>query len=172
MATSRCSSRGALRPSSSNWRESLMAHMLASHLSVGVLGKGFPSPITQSLFSSGMFRLPLSDGSRRRRLMFPDVKGRTLATHFFLVESPRLYGAFFMVDLHPQARVLLASLLFLHMVPSVPYGLFLGRAGERSNTLASAVNAIAHTSTIIPYGSPFLARKRNPLSVSSGPARG
>ena len=54
--------------------------------------------------------------------MFPDVKRVTLAIHLFLVAGLGLDGAFFMVDLNPQARVLLAFLPFPHMVPSVPSG--------------------------------------------------
>ena len=63
--------------------------------------------------------------------MFPDVKRVTLAIHLFLVAGLRLDEAFFMVDLNLQARVVLEFLLFPHMIPSVPYGLVIGRASER-----------------------------------------
>ena len=121
-----------------------MTHMWASHRSMGVLGKGLPSPITQSRFSSGMFRLLLFDGGCRRRLTSGNVKRVPLATHFFLVAGLRLYGAFFMVELNPQARVVLAFLLFPRMVPSVPYGGFSVEVAS-ANALASVVNAIVIT---------------------------
>ena len=55
-------------------------------------------------------------------MTFLGFKRVTLATHFFLVAGLPLDGASLMVDLNPQALVLLAFLLFPHMIPSVPYG--------------------------------------------------
>ena len=61
-----------------------------------------------------------------------------------LVEGLHLDGAFFIVDLNPQARVLLVLLLFFHMI----YSLFIWWLSVElvsANALASLGNAIRIT---------------------------
>ena len=52
-----------------------------------------------------------------------------------------------MADLHPQARVLLVFVIFLHMVPSFPYGPVFGRVGKLRSPFFTG-DCDSHTPTL------------------------
>ena len=91
---------------------------------------------------------------------------RTLPTHLTLVEGLHLDGTFLMVDLHPQARVLLVLVLFFHMICSPFHLVALGRVGElRSPCFTGECDS--HNPTLKHVQTPFAHLR--PLSVTSGP---